>query len=109
MKLLRLLTLVLLTSFTSCSYYAYHLQTGSTKLAETDFETIKIYSGDIEQDYIVIGSVTSDTPGKADKAIQHLKKNASKLGANAIIKVKLTKINSFSNRTGLSGVAVRLK
>lgn len=95
--------------FSSCSYYAYQYQTGSTSHSETTPDSIKIYSGDIEQDYVIIGSVTADVMGDADAVVKYLKKKAAKLGADAIIKVDLTKINSFSQRTGISGVAVKLK
>ncbi|WKK86991.1 hypothetical protein QYS48_09210 [Marivirga arenosa] len=95
--------------FSSCSFYAYQYQTGSSSYSETTPESIKIYSGDIEQDYIVIGSVTADVMGDADAVVRYLKKNAAKLGADAIIKVDLSKMNSFSRRTGISGVAIKLK
>ena len=95
--------------FSSCSYYAYQYQTGSASNSETTPDSIKIYSGDIEQDYIIIGSVTANVMGDADAVVKYLKKKAAKLGADAIIKVDLTKINSFSQRTGISGVAVKLK
>ena len=103
--------LLILTSMflTSCSYYAYQFQTGSTPQSETIPESIKIYSGDIEQDYIVIGSVSADVVGGSDTVVKYLKKKASKLGADAIINVNLSKFNTFSNRTGISGVAVKLK
>lgn len=93
----------------SCSFYAYKYQTGSSSQTETKPDSIKIYSGDIKQDYIVIGSVTADVAGNADAVVKYLKHKVAKLGADAIIKVNLTKINSFSSRTGISGVAIKFK
>jgi hypothetical protein len=109
MKKTLIALLVSLTCLTSCSYYAYYCQTGSAPLTETKPDVIKIYSGDIDKEYVVIGSVAADVNGDADAAVKYLKKKASKLGADAIIKIELTKINSFSQRTGISGVAVRMK
>lgn len=109
MKKIAILLFVSSMILSNCSHYAYHYQTGSSSLSKTTPEEIKIYSGDIEQDYIVIGSVTADVLGDADNVVKYLKKKTSELGADAIIKVDLTKINSFSQRTGISGVAVKLK
>lgn len=109
MKNIVITLIMTMTFLTSCSYYAYHIQTGSSKQVETNPEVIKIYSGNIEQDYIVIGSVTADVMGDAEDAAEYLKKEAAKLGADAIIKVELTKLTSFSQRTGISGVAIKLR
>ncbi len=109
MKKISIILFVISIIFSSCSYYAYQFQTGSSAQPETSPESIKIYSGDIEQEYIIIGSVTADVMGDADAVVTYLKKKASKLGADAIIKVDLTKLNSYSQRTGISGVAIRLK
>jgi len=109
MKKISIIIFVTSMILSSCSYYAYQYQTGSSSQSETTPESIKIYSGDIEQDYIIIGSVTADVMGDADAVVKYLKKKAAKLGADAIIKVDLTKINSFAQRTGISGVAVKLK
>ena len=76
MKKFILIFVVLFAILTSCSYYAYY-QTSGDKLTETNPEIIKIYSGDIEQDYVIIGSVTADVLGDADAAVKHLKKKAS--------------------------------
>ena len=93
---------------TSC-YYAFYPQTGSEKYAETIPESIKIYSGDIDQNYAIIGSVTADVIGDGDAVVKHLKKKAAELGADAIIKVELNKISSETSRTGISGIAIKIK
>ena len=64
---------------------------------------------EIEGDYEVIGSIAIDTPGNGEKAKKCLKEYAAKIGANAILDVKLTKISTVASRTGLSGVAIRIK
>ena len=107
MKKLSILLSLTLTMLTSC-YYAYYPQTGSKTYAETIPEQIQVYSGDIEQKYEVLGSVAADAPGDADAVAKHLKKKAAKLGADAIIKVELSKRNSAAINTGISGVAVKL-
>lgn len=93
----------------SCSFYTYQFQTGSAAQTETKPESIKIYANDINEEYMVIGSVAADVIGDGDAVLGYLKKKAAKLGADAIIKVELTKISSFHIRTGISGVAVKLK
>ena len=109
MKKVSFILLVASIILSSCSYYTYYLQTGSSIQQETTPASIKIYSNDIQQDYLIIGSVAADVVGSGDNAVKYLKKKASKLGADAIIEVELVKINSYSQRTGISGVAVKLK
>ncbi len=108
MKKLSIL-LYIAISLTSCSFFTFYPQTDSQTYPKTDPLTIKIYSEDIDQDYLVIGSVAADVIGDGEKAARHLKKEASKLGADAIIHVKLTKINSTAARVGISGVAIKFK
>lgn len=103
------LSIALAASFSSCSQFAYQLQTGSMVYTPTNPADIKIYSGDIEQPYIVIGSVAADVVGDSGDLRNYLKKKAAKLGADAIIKVELTKMHSFTARGGISGVAVKFK
>lgn len=109
MKKLTLILFVSLMMMSSCSFYTYQFQTGSTAQTETKPESIKIYANDIDKEYIIIGSVAADVLGDGDAVVKYLKKKAAKLGADAIIKVELTKLSSGHSRTGISGVAVRLK
>jgi len=109
MKKISLLTLLILMTLSSCSFFTYCYQTGSSYYAKTNPDAIKIFSGDVDQDYIIIGSVTVDVFGGTIAATDYLKKNASKLGADAIINVELTKLDTYSNRVGISGVAIKLK
>lgn len=108
---IRIIALVLaLASLTSCTIFAYELQTGSTTYPETTPNSIKIYSGTVDQEYVVIGSVTADVVGGGGEgAVKHLRKKAAELGADAIIHVDLTKMSSFVQRTGVSGVAIKFK
>lgn len=94
-------------TLTGCNFYTYYLQTGSTAFPETKPESIAFYSGDIDKEYQVIGSVAVDVVMDGVAAKNYLRLKASKLGADAIIYVKLVKLNSFTQRTGISGVAVK--
>ena len=107
MKKFILLIAISLSTLNSC-YFAFYPQSGSYNHPVTNPELIKIYSGDIDQDYLIIGPVAADVIGDADDVVKYLKKKASELGADAIIKVDLTKMNSSSISTGISGIAIRL-
>lgn len=103
------LSIVLTT--TSCSYYAFYPQPRSQTFLATNPDSIKVYSGDTEQEYLVIGSVSSMIPGVLvttakgnERATKVLKKHTAKLGADAIIHLKST-----GNTGSLSGVAVKFK
>lgn len=90
-----------------CSHSSHFVQDGSQIYPETDPSAIEIFAGDVDRDYVVIGTVASDVGGDGSKASKRAKLEASKMGADAIIFIKLTKINSFAQRTGLSGVAIK--
>ncbi len=93
-----------------CNYYTYYPQSDSTVQKITTSSEIKVYLDEIiDQEYDVVGSVAVDIPGDGEDAIKFLKKKVASTGANAVMNVKLTKINTFTNRTGISGVAVKLK
>lgn len=92
----------------ACSYSAHYLESPLNTAAKTDFQEIKIYAGDLEQEYKVIGSLTVDTPGDIDIATRFIKKKAALLGADAIIHVEINKLSTNTGRTGMSGVAVRI-
>ncbi|WP_026713684.1 hypothetical protein [Flavobacterium daejeonense] len=100
-------TLVLLITLSSCSISAYYAQDESAKYNPTTIENIKLYSNDINKEYTVLGSIAVDAAGSSTSAEKLLKKKASKIGADAIIYCKLTKLNSVAQRTGISGVAVK--
>jgi hypothetical protein len=55
---------------------------------------------------LVLGSVTVNIRGDALQAAAALKRAASKMGADAVVQMKLTKAGDIS-RTSLSGLAVR--
>lgn len=101
--------LYILLLFPSCSFYTYYHPEGSKGHPAVSPINVRLYSGDIQQEYEVIAAVTADVFGTGDKAGEYLKKNAAKLGADAVIFVQLNKINTIADRTGISGVAVRLK
>jgi len=107
MKTRAITLLILITLLNSC-FYAYYPQTGSTTYRPTQPEFIEIYSGVPEQEYVVMGSIAADVIGDADASVNHLKKKAAEMGADAIIKVQIT-TNSTCGGTGVSGVAVKMK
>lgn len=102
----KLSVFVILLALSSCGFHSYYPQTGSILYEPVDPETVKIYIGDIEEDYVILGSITADAVGRGDQAKALLKERAAALGANAVIRAELSKIGS---RTGISGVAVRVK
>lgn len=104
-----LLLLTLSALFSSCSVYTYYIEDSAQAFPSTNPAEIKIYTTDINQPYKVIGSVAIATEGSTQAAKDRLKKNAAKIGADAIIFCKLTKMTSFDSTTGLSGVAIRLE
>jgi hypothetical protein len=105
-----IIILPFLLSLASCSYYTYYPQAQSQTYAATNPDSIKVHSGDIDQEYIIIGSVASLIPGYfySEKAIERanklLKENSAKIGADAIIHTRLN-----GTGRGISGVAVKFK
>lgn len=93
-----------------CAIQTHYIQTGSQKLEKVKTSEVKLYVKAPEgQAYDVIGSVAVDQLGNAKDAQTAIKQEAAMIGANAVIDVKLTKLASFAQRTGISGVAVRFK
>jgi len=92
-----------------CTITTHYLQDGVQVKSAVDAKNVKVYSGDLTVSYEVIGSVAVDVAGDGQKAMEQLKIKAGKIGANAIILTKLSKISSIASRTGLSGVAVFVK
>lgn len=99
--------LVLSLTLGSCSISTYYAQEESIKNTPTSIENIKLYSNDIHKEYTVLGNIAVDAVGSSVSAEKFLKKKASKIGADAIIYCKLTKLNSVAQRTGISGVAIK--
>ena len=93
----------------SCNIYTFYPNKESQTFPATSPNEIKIYTGDIDRSYTVIGSVAADALGRSEVVAKYLKSKASKLGADAIIYTELTKINTMVQRTGISGVAVKFK
>lgn len=106
MKKILIIVMFGLVLFSGCTINSHYNLTGE-KLNYSDPLSIRVYSGiPPNLEYKVLGLVAVDVPGKSKKAMSTFKKEASLLGANAIVDVKLTKLNTFAARTGLSGVAV---
>lgn len=108
MKKYIIISVLCLSTLSSC-FYGFYPQTGSNIYAETRPEMVKIYSGEPEYEYEIIGSITADVIGDGDAVVKHLKKKAAQLGADAVIRVDLSKVNSTTVRTGISGVAVKFR
>jgi hypothetical protein len=105
-----LLIILFALLLTSCVIKTHYIQDDAQSYDKSNVSDIKVYSNlDIGQEYDVIGSVAVDANGDAQDAMEALKEEAALMGATAVVDVHLTKITSFGQRTGLSGVAVRLK
>lgn len=100
-----LLIFIILT--TACSYSAFFVEEGAETYLSTNPDDIKLYSGDVDRKYEVIAAVASDVFGDSKKASAKIRAEAAKIGADAIIFIKLTKLTSIAQRTGVSGTAVR--
>lgn len=109
MKYLYKILIAISFSFTSCSISAIYIESGASKMPATSSSEVKIYAGDIDQEYQVIGSITIETPGNANDAKRYLQKRAALIGADAVIFAEINKMNTYALSTGMSGVAVKLK
>ena len=108
MKNLLVLLAIFTLAITGCSYYAYYPNPGVEVPTQTNPQDVEIFSGDIDQEYVIIGAIAVDVMGEGEKLNDYLKDKAAEVGADAVIKVELTKMSSEYQRTGLSGVAVKL-
>lgn len=107
MKTIIFIHIVLFIVLTSCTYSTYPKYKTSS-YPKTNPDTILIYPKEINQDYEIIGIVGVDVKGDGDAVIEQIKKIASKHGADAIIHFKLNQLDSSTNITGGSGVAIKL-
>lgn len=106
MKTIILILITSLMFLMSCGYSNYP-KTGISTYHNTNPDEILVFPKDMDQEYKIIGAIGTETTGDSDEVIEHLKKKASRQGADAIIHVKLNNAKS-SGRTGVSGVAVKL-
>jgi hypothetical protein len=73
-------------------------------------QATRVYAGEPPTgSYDVIGSLTVDVAGNGDEAIAELRRQAATAGADAVVRVRLTKFGTGSPRTGITGVAVRMR
>ena len=109
-KIYVLLMLALL--FTGCSTVA-HLQTDdvTTQYPKTNPSDIDVFSvSKIGKNYLVLGKViaSADAGSNAEEAVSYLKTEASVLGADAIIDLKLEiGYGYWSNAVKASGTAIK--
>ena len=93
----------------ACSIKSHYIQSNAQTYPSTNISEIKVYaSSEVLENYTVIGSVVSFVQGNGEHAITELKKEAAVIGADAIIALKLDKLNSFSQATEASGIAVKI-
>jgi hypothetical protein len=105
----KILFFIVAFGLSACAISTHYIQDGARAFPPTDPKTVKIYAADtVPQKYEVIGSVAVDNVGDAESAKKSLQLEASKMGANAVIRTRLSKINSYASRTGLQGIAVRI-
>jgi hypothetical protein len=93
----------------SCSFSSHYIQTGSRTYEETNPKDVKIYSGEPNEAYIVIGSIAVDYMGDNEGGLFYLKKKAALIGADAVIFTKLTSFYTQRNSLAANGVAVKFK
>ena len=108
MKKRNLLFIFLICIFIlSCTIKTHYILTDKQYQSIENAEKISIFS-DIPKDlkFEIIGCVAVDSPGDMKQTIKAFKEEAGSIGANAVINVKLTKLNSYTGRTGLSGTAI---
>jgi hypothetical protein len=100
---------VLLLCLSSCSRNVYYPLAGSSQEIRGNPGMVKIYSGDIDQTYTVLGPIAVDVWGDGEDASLYLREKAAAIGADAVIKVSLKKTDHNNGRKGISGIAVGYK
>mgnify|MGYP003687735507 CR=1 FL=1 len=105
-KIISVFSICILLS--SCSISTHYLE-GTEKYTPTSMEEVQIFTEDISEEYIVIGSIATAAAMSQESAIKFLKKKAAAIGADAIIFTKPTSMSSFDTAYGYSGVAVKRK
>jgi len=91
-----------------CAASTVYRQPGAPVLAPSLPAEIRLFAAEPKAAYTVLGSVAADCLGGTGDALELLRKKAASLGANAVVSLRITKIDVGSGRTGLSGTAVRL-
>jgi hypothetical protein len=70
---------------------------------------VKLYAGDPPRAPAVnLGPVAFDVIGNGDDVAAEAKRAVAAIGADAVVRVRLTKLHGFAARTGLTGIAVRM-
>lgn len=79
------------------------------KLKPVPPEQVKLYAGEPPRPpTLLLGSVAVDSLGDGEAVGNAARREFGPIGADAIIHVRLTKLNGYVLRTGLSGLAVRM-
>ena len=106
MKIKFVLLIASLNIFSSCNYSTFYVTSESRTYGATNGNSIQIYASDGGKKYETIGIVTVDAITD-EAATKLIKSTAAKLGADAVIRVKMCKWSSANARVGLSGVAIK--
>ena len=111
MKTRFILLMILGVCLTGCSVAHMSTNDSDIKYTPTDSEKIEVYvSGGISSEYTILGEVVAsvDDFDGGPVSVKILKKEASLLGAHAIINLKLEIGHGyFSNSVIAKGVAIR--
>lgn len=103
------LSLIIIVALSSCSLTTTYIQSDKQYTISKP-ENILIYSGEPKQPYEVIGNIAIlVNSNNLQKTADKLKKEASKIGADAVIFLKLELTSSQSHNTGMSGIAIKFK
>ncbi|MFL5812254.1 MAG: hypothetical protein ACJ763_01650 [Bdellovibrionia bacterium] len=98
----------MLAVLSGCSFAPVYIQDGAKSYSRVPAQDVKVYASDtLKIRYEVIGSIAVDTLGEAKAAYDLLREKAASHGANAVISTRVSKMNSFTGRTGISGVMIR--
>lgn len=93
----------------ACATRAQIVDPGTVLFPPVAPEQVKIYAGEPPRPpHAVVGAIAVDDIGGGDEVALILRQDAARIGADAVIHLRLTKMMGWGPRTGLSGIAVRL-
>lgn len=102
------LLLLVVFVLNSCAYYAIYLETGAKIYPPTDPAAIQFFVTDPDQAYTPIGAVAVDAINEKE-ALRKMRNRVVEVGADAVIRLELQHLASFTQRVSVSGVAVKLE
>lgn len=97
--------------FAGCSVSHVLTDDGNQRYFPTDARTIEVWSTDkIDRNYVIIGEVlpSAEEFNGAETSVKHLKREASRMGADGIINLRLqVSEGTFGNAVYAKGTAVK--